>query len=53
MSTTLHILVDRQNVVGWQLALEYVRTTPTHYFLESGGRVAYMETHPKDKPVQM
>jgi hypothetical protein len=26
VSTTLHILVDCQNVVGWELVLNYMRT---------------------------
>jgi hypothetical protein len=36
-STALHILGDHHIVVGWVLALKYMRTTPTHYFLESSG----------------
>ena len=47
MSMVLHILADRQNVVEWQLALKYMRTSPSYFFLESNGLVAYMETHPK------
>ena len=47
MFPTLHILADQQNVVGWRLALKYMGTPMTHYFLESSGQVAYMETHPK------
>ena len=46
MSITLHILVGRQNVVGWQLEFIYVRTPPTHYYLESSGRMAYIKTYP-------
>ena len=46
MSITIHVLVDCQNVVGWHLTLKYMRTPPTHYFVESSGRAAYMETHP-------
>ena len=38
-------------MVGWRLALEYMRTPPTHFFLESSGRAAYMETYPKLPPV--
>jgi hypothetical protein len=49
MSTTLHILVDHKNMVGWQLVLKYMRTPPTHYILEFRGQTAYMEIHPKDK----
>ena len=41
----LHILVSHQNVVGWQLVLIYMRTPPTHYYLEPSGRAAWMETH--------
>jgi hypothetical protein len=26
--------------------LNYMQTPPTHYYLESSGRVAYLETHP-------
>ena len=42
----LHILVDHQNVVGLQLVRIYVGTPPTHYYLESSGQVATLETHP-------
>ena len=49
VSTTLHILADLQNVVGWRLVLNYMQTSPTHYYLESSVQVAYMETHPKIK----
>lgn len=45
MSTTLYILVNRQNVIGWQLELKYMQTPPTHYFLGSSRRAAYMKTH--------
>ena len=31
----LHILADHQNLVGWQLVLNYMRTPPTHYLVES------------------
>lgn len=44
MSTTLYILVDHQNTVGWQVVLKYMPTPQTHYFLESSGQAAYMET---------
>ena len=37
VSTTLHILANRGNVVGWSLVLNYMRTPPTHYYQESGG----------------
>ena len=47
MSTALHILVGHQNVVGWQLVFIYMRTPPTHYYIESSGQVASLETHPK------
>lgn len=43
----LHILENRQNLVGWQLVLNYIRSPLTHYFLESCERAAYMEIHPK------
>ena len=33
-------------MIGWQLALKYMRTPPTHNFVESSGRTAYMKTHP-------
>ena len=46
MSMAFHILTDNQNVVGWQLVSNYMQTPPTHYYLESGGQAAYMETHP-------
>ena len=42
-----HILADNQNVVGWQLVLNYMQTPPTHYYLESSEQAAYMKTHPK------
>ena len=42
----LHILMNCRNAVGWQLAVKYMRTPPTHDFLESSGLAAYMETHP-------
>ena len=32
---------------GWQLMLNYMRTPPTHYYLESSGQATYMKTHPK------
>ena len=47
VSTTLHILANRQNVVGWRLVLNYMQTPPTHYYLESSGQAAHMNTHPK------
>ena len=47
MSTALYSLVDCENVVGWQLVLNFMRTPPTNYYLESSGQAAYMETHPK------
>ena len=43
----LHILVNDQNAVGWQLALKYMWTPLTHYFLEYIGWAVYLETHPK------
>ena len=42
-----HILANHRNVVGWRFVLNYMQTSLTHYFLESSGRAAYMETHPK------
>ena len=39
-------LVDHQNVVGWFLLFIFMRTLPTHYYLESSGQETYMETHP-------
>ena len=36
--TTLYILVDHHNVVGWRLVLNYMQTPPTHYYLESSGK---------------
>ena len=30
MYTTLHILVDNRNVIGWRLALIYMRASPSH-----------------------
>ena len=41
-----YILTNRQNVVGWRLVLHYMRTPPAHYYLESSGWAASMETHP-------
>ena len=43
----LYIQVDLQNVVAWQVVLNYTQTTPTHYYLESSGQAAHMETHRK------
>ena len=34
-------------MVGWQLVLNYMQASLTQYYLESDGRVAYIETHPK------
>ena len=53
MSMALHILVDHHNVVSWRLVLIYMRTPPTHYYLESSGRVTYMETHPKSNRIHV
>ena len=36
---------DHQNVVGEQFVLINMRAPPTHYYLESSGQMAYMETH--------
>ena len=47
VSTALHILAGRHNVVGWQLVLNFMETPPTHYYLDSSGQATYMETHPK------
>ena len=47
MSTALHILVDRQNLVGWWLVVNYMQIPPTPIFLEFGEQVAYMEIHPQ------
>ena len=44
--TTLHILADRQNAVGWRFEFNYMQTPPTHYHLESSGRAAYIDTQP-------
>ena len=44
-ATALHILVGPHNVVSWLPLLIYMRTPPTHYYLESSGRATYMETH--------
>ena len=46
MSTTLHILANYQNLFGWRIVLNCMRTHPTLYYVESSVRVAYMETHP-------
>ena len=46
MSIALHILAYYQSVVGWQLVLNYMWTPQTHFYLESSGWTAYMETHP-------
>ena len=42
----LHILVDRQNVVGWVVVLNYMRTPLIHYYIKSSVQPGYMETHP-------
>ena len=47
VSMAFHILASHKNVVGWQLMLNFMQTPPTHYYLDSNGWVAYMETHPK------
>jgi hypothetical protein len=36
-------LADHQNVVRWWHVLNYMRTPPTHYFLEYSGCTAYTE----------
>jgi hypothetical protein len=41
----LHILVDRHNVIGWQLVLNCMRRSSTYYYLESSGQVACIKTH--------
>ena len=46
LSTTLRILMSRQNTIGWRLVLNYMWTPPTHHYLESSGRASYMKTHP-------
>ena len=46
MSTALYILVGHHNVFGWLLLLIYMKTPPTHYYLESCEKATYMETHP-------
>ena len=43
--------MGRQNVTDKQVVVNYMRTTPTHYYIESSGRAAYMETHPKPSPI--
>ena len=43
----LHILANHQNVIGWRLVLNDMRTRPTHYYLDSSGQAAYMETQPR------
>ena len=45
MSMALHILVDRQKVVGWRLVLNYMWAPLTHYYLESSEQAAFMEAH--------
>ena len=47
MSMALHIIVVCHNVVQWRLVLNYMRTLPTQYYLESSGQPTCMETHPK------
>jgi hypothetical protein len=42
----LHILVDRHNVIRWQLVLNNMWAPLTHYYLESSEWVASMEAHP-------
>ena len=39
----LHILVDNQNMLGWRLVHNYMRTPLTHYYVESSGQAAYMK----------
>jgi hypothetical protein len=43
----LYILVDLYKVVAWRVVLNYTQTPPTHYYLESSGQVAHIETHAK------
>ena len=42
MSTALHTLIGRQNVVDWRLVLNHMQTPPTHFYLESSGPAADM-----------
>jgi hypothetical protein len=42
----LRILADHHYVVVLHLVLNYMRIPPTYHYVESNGRVAYMETHP-------
>ena len=46
----LHIRVDCHNVIGWRLGLKSMRTPPTHYFLESSGRAAFIGTMTRGGP---
>ena len=43
MSTALHILADHENAVKWRVALKYMRTPPTNYFVKFSGQAAYIE----------
>ena len=45
MSMALHVPMDGHSVVGWQLMLNYMRTPPTHNYLNSCGQASYMEIH--------
>ena len=51
VSMALHILADLHNVVGWWLALNYMRTHATNYYLETSEQSAYVEPHPHCAPV--
>ena len=51
MSTTLHILVDHQNVISWQVVLNYMQRHPIQYYLESSRRAAYVDTQPNSTQI--
>lgn len=47
MSTPFHILIDRQNMVGWLTACAYLHeNTANPDYLECSGQAASMESHP-------
>ena len=46
MATTLHILVGNHNAIDWLFLFNYMRTNPTHSYIESNGQATYMRTHP-------
>ena len=42
MFNTFDILMDRHEVVGWRLVLNYMRTPLSHYYLQCSEQVIYI-----------